>query len=292
MDDNIKMRTLDEIRALRNKADAQESVEQTDEGFFKSLKNSFSDGMRSEVKKSIDPKHLDKYNIDSAKSVGDIKNILKKAKSAGHMKESVERVDELSIKTLSKYNDKASKDPKRAKGNNKAVGKIVKKTMRGESVEQVDEIVAKQNKNGEIEMTKAKYAKVHKDFKGKWPDGVHYVTQHQGRQGMTQVPVKFVKEEVEVEVDVTELWEADYKLQHNTFLGAIREAYTVAEQNGFTVDEDDWTNKIMHGPMKPSNGEINNYSIGLLENNKVVGNQLLIRVSNIGKTYELTAHVQ
>jgi hypothetical protein len=162
--------------------------------------------------------------------------------------------------------------------------------MMNESVEHLDEIVAKQNKNGEIEMTKAKYAKVHKDFKGKWPDGVHYVTQHQGRQGMTQVPVKFVKEEVEV--DVTELWEADYKLQHNTFLGAIREAYTIAEQNGFTVDEDDWTNKIMHGPMKPSNGEINNYSIGLLENNKVVGNQLLIRVSNIGKTYELTAHVQ
>ena len=165
-----------------------------------------------------------------------------------------------------------------------------KKEQKNESVEHLDEIVAKQNKNGEIEMTKAKYAKVHKDFKGKWPDGVHYVTQHQGRQGMTQVPVKFVKEEVEV--DVTELWEADYKLQHNTFLGAIREAYTIAEQNGFTVDEDDWTNKIMHGPMKPSNGEINNYSIGLLENNKVVGNQLLIRVSNIGKTYELTAHVQ
>jgi hypothetical protein len=66
-----------------------------------------------------------------------------------------------------------------------------------ESVEQVDEIVAKQNKNGEIEMTKAKYAKVHKDFKGKWPDGGHYVTQHQGRKGMTQVPVKFVKEDVE-----------------------------------------------------------------------------------------------
>jgi hypothetical protein len=48
--------------------------------------------------------------------------------------ESVEQVDELSVKTLSRYNDKASKDPKRAKGNNQAVGKIVKKTMQGESV--------------------------------------------------------------------------------------------------------------------------------------------------------------
>ena len=66
-----------------------------------------------------------------------------------------------------------------------------------ESVEQIDEIVAKQNKNGEIELTKAKYAKIHRDHKGKWPDGGHYVTQHQGRQGMTQVPVKFVKEDAE-----------------------------------------------------------------------------------------------
>ena len=71
-------------------------------------------------------------------------------------------------------------------------GHIVK-----ESVEQIDEVVAKLNKNGEIEMTKKKYAKVHRDFKGKWPDGEHYVTQHMGRQGMTQVPVKFVKEDVE-----------------------------------------------------------------------------------------------
>ncbi len=53
--------------------------------------------------------------------------------------ESVEQVDELSVDTLSRYNSKASKDPKRAKMNNKAVGKIVKKTMQGENVEQVDE---------------------------------------------------------------------------------------------------------------------------------------------------------
>jgi hypothetical protein len=68
-----------------------------------------------------------------------------------------------------------------------------------EDVEQIDEIVAKLNKNGEIEMTKKKYAKVHRDFKGKWPDGEHYVTQHMGRQGMTQVPVKFVKEDTELD---------------------------------------------------------------------------------------------
>ena len=55
-------------------------------------------------------------------------------------REDVEQVDELSVGTLSRYNSKASKDPKRAKMNNKAVGKIVKKTMQGESVEQVDEV--------------------------------------------------------------------------------------------------------------------------------------------------------
>jgi len=71
------------------------------------------------------------------------------------MNEDAEQVDELSVDTLSRYNSKASKDPKRAKMNNKAVGKIVKKTMQGaaqgkpaffsqrlqgESVEQVDEL--------------------------------------------------------------------------------------------------------------------------------------------------------
>ena len=75
-----------------------------------------------------------------------------------------------------------------------------------ESVEQIDEIVAKLNKNGEIEMTKKKYAKVHRDFKGKWPDGEHYVTQHMGRQGMTQVPVKFVKEDAELDEKIPKSW--------------------------------------------------------------------------------------
>ena len=66
--------------------------------------------------------------------LGDVANIAQrnfKGKDI-YVMESSEQIDELSIKTLSKYNNKASKDPKRAKGSNMSVRKIVRKTMRGE----------------------------------------------------------------------------------------------------------------------------------------------------------------
>ena len=154
--------------------------------------------------------------------------LLTSAYKPGHIvKENVEQIDEGSTKKIGKeIEDYAHKqkriDPEEKanilkvaammkKGDSKGAIKYVKNyafdvpdwvvakvnPTQLEQVEQIDEIVAKLNKNGEIEMTKKKYAKVHKDFKGKWPDGEHYVTQHMGKQGMTQVPVKFVREDVE-----------------------------------------------------------------------------------------------
>ena len=88
-------------------------------------------------------------------------------------KESVEQVDELSTDLLTRYNNKASKDPKRAKGNNKAVGKIVKKTMQGEglAVKSGNEgggyynTSHNANHGGNETKTKAGYAKTHADVK-------------------------------------------------------------------------------------------------------------------------------
>ena len=75
---------------------------------------------------------LAKKGIHGVSLADDSSLVSHRMQSSELQKESVEQVDELSIKTLSKYNDKASKDPKRAKGSNMSVRKIVKKTMRGE----------------------------------------------------------------------------------------------------------------------------------------------------------------
>ena len=87
-------------------------------------------------------------------------------------KESVEQVDELSTDLLTRYNNKASKDPKRAKGNNKAVGKIVKKTMQeGLAVKSGNEGGGYYNTSHNVKhggnetKTKAGYAKTHADVK-------------------------------------------------------------------------------------------------------------------------------
>ena len=52
-----------------------------DEGF---IKNAFFGGMQKELKKSIKPEHHHLYNIDKVSSIGDAKNILIKARDAGH----------------------------------------------------------------------------------------------------------------------------------------------------------------------------------------------------------------
>ena len=59
---------------------------------------------------------------------------------------------------------------------------------------QVNEAIGKLNKNGEIEMTKANYVKIHKDFKSKI-DGTYMAMQIDPKTGGTALfPVKFIKE--------------------------------------------------------------------------------------------------
>lgn len=60
----------------------------------------------------------------------------------------------------------------------------------------LDEAMGKLNANGEVEMTKAKFAKVHKDYKETDKTG-SYVLQHDGKKGTKLFPVKFVKESVD-----------------------------------------------------------------------------------------------
>jgi hypothetical protein len=145
--------------------DVKESVEQTDEGIFaKKPSNHIKAGETHNIggtkvkfhkagkqghigyswKKSNGKEGYEEYHPKNHKNHDAVTaNISSEIKyQAKHHNESVEQVDELSVDTLSRYNSKASKDPKRAKMNNKAVGKIVKKTMQGENVEQVDESIS------------------------------------------------------------------------------------------------------------------------------------------------------
>ena len=80
-----------------------------DEGFVDDIKQSFAKGMADKVKKAIPAQYHKHYDFDSIKSVNDTKEIVKKAKNAGHMKESVE-LDELSKATLGAYVKDASAD--------------------------------------------------------------------------------------------------------------------------------------------------------------------------------------
>jgi hypothetical protein len=64
----------------------KEEVE-IDEGFVDDIKQSFAKGMTDKIKKSIPPQYHKHYDFDSVKSINDTKEIVKKAKTAGHMKE-------------------------------------------------------------------------------------------------------------------------------------------------------------------------------------------------------------
>ena len=78
-----------------------------------------------------------------------------------------------------------------------------------ESVD-LNEVMAKRNDKGEVEMTKAKFAKVHKDFKETDKTG-SYVLQHDGKKGTKLFPVKFVKEFTDLDLDESKDKDNDYR---------------------------------------------------------------------------------
>lgn len=84
----------------------------------------------------------------------------------------------------------------------------------------------------------------------------------------------------------------DYTIAHKTFSSAVQHAQKVAEDRGYTVDEDDWDRKIAMGPRKPSKGKTNSYSIDLMKNDKDVRQKLRIQVYYDEGRYELNMYIQ
>ena len=149
----------------------------------------------------------------------------------------------------------------------------------------LEEISAKLNKKGEIEMTKAKFAKVHKDYKTKIK-GQPFAMQIDPKTGGSALfPVTFVKESVELDEAKSS---SGYDLYHRDFSGAMQHAYAFAKKKGFVVDKNDIDNKVAMGPKRPSSGKTNKYILGTNKKKNVH-----VQVANLdNKRYELNMYIE
>jgi len=147
------------------------------------------------------------------------------------------------------------------------------------------EISGKLNKKGEIEMTKANFAKVHKDYKTKIK-GQPYAMQIDPKSGGSALfPVKFIKESVELDEAKSS---SGYDLYHRDFSGAMQHAYAFAKKKGFIVDKDEIDSKVAMGPKRPSSGKTNKYILGTNKKKNVH-----IQVANLdNKRYELNMYIE
>lgn len=78
---------------------------------------------------------------------------------------------------------------------------------------------------------------------------------------------------------------------HKTFSSAVQLAKSTAENKGYTINDDEWFNKVSTGPKKPSDGKTNRYSIELFKGTKLQRKQLHIQVYNTGYNYELNFYI-
>lgn len=76
-----------------------------------------------------------------------------------------------------------------------------------------------------------------------------------------------------------------------SFSEAVQFAREKAEKKGFTIDEDDWFNRVNTGPGKPSVGETFSTSIGLFKDGKKVNKTLNIQVYGMKNSFELTSYI-
>ena len=86
-----------------------------------------------------------------------------------------------------------------------------------------------------------------------------------------------------------------YKLYHDTYSGAVQHAlgYTL-EKTGYSVDQDEFFNKVSSGPRKPSSGKTNSFSLQLVDasTGKPVNRMLHMQIYNMDdKKYELNMYV-
>jgi hypothetical protein len=95
--------------------------------------------------------------------------------------------------------------------------------------------------------------------------------------------------------DQEELDEASkYQIYHPSYSSAVQHALSQAEKQGFTVDMDDYTQKVAFGPKKPSVGKTNSFSITLMDKSgKISKKKLQMQVYGMeGGKYELNMYTE
>lgn len=95
--------------------------------------------------------------------------------------------------------------------------------------------------------------------------------------------------------DMEDLDEASkYQIYHPSYSSAVQHAISQAEKQGFTVDMDDYTQKVAFGPKKPSAGKTNSFSITLMDKSgKISKKQLHMQVYGMeGGKYELNMYTE
>jgi hypothetical protein len=85
-----------------------------------------------------------------------------------------------------------------------------------------------------------------------------------------------------------------YQIYHPSYSSAVQHALSQAEKQGFTVDMDDYTQKVAFGPKKPSAGKTNSFSITLMDKNgKISKKKLQMQVYGMeGGKYELNMYTE
>lgn len=151
--------------------------------------------MRKKAFKSPDPQIKYEQNEDNDPCWDTHKQVGTKKKGGKTVPNCVPKEGNKSFKEVRKSVSQMTPAEKKADAEKRKEYKAYQKSKRNESVE-LDEMMAKRNANGEVEMTKAKFAKVHKDYKETDKTG-SYVLQHDGKKGTKLFPVKFVKESVD-----------------------------------------------------------------------------------------------
>ena len=263
------------------------------------------DVAKSQIKDLIKPEHHSKYPISKITSMSHGRKIYRDASVAGHLKESVEQIDELSKKTLGSYVKKATSDvglagfvkgttvndhsrskdyedaaamnKKRKVGIAKAVDKLTK-----ESVELDEKLDPSMGAGEYIKDFKKSDAP---QFKGKSPEK---------RRIMGVAAFLDAQRKIKEEVELKEARKEPAQVYHPTYSSAVQHARANAEKQGYTVSDDDWFHHVNSGPGKPSGGKTTRHVIPLQKDGKPSKKALAIQVHDRQtdkNSYELNSYI-
>jgi hypothetical protein len=117
-------------------------------------------------------------------------------------------------------------------------------------------------------------------------DIAHFPSENEARDWVKKdhSDAMFVKEDADLN-------ESDYKIMHKSFTDAVSAAKEKAEKAGYTIDDEEWFNRVSTGPKKPGTDKTNRYSIPLDKNGKRSKMHLNFQVYNTGGAYELNAYI-